>query len=203
MCFLFSDDEFSAAALLSEESRIKNAYTDGTKFYACIIKYTCPKRYRIFAGVHTGAPLQTLSQICTHCKNLSFRNSAQNQCEHKSKTVRQGSSTSRRSLLRVESTLSKDVYVFFILRRRVQRCCTAVRGVKNKKYIHRRHRILCVHNKIYLSETVQNICGRPHRVTPTNPIANLRTLQKHSLQPETTHTITLPYRSHFPYRQDL
>ena len=75
--------------------------------------------------------------------------------------------TSRRSLLRVESTPSKDVYVFFILRRRVQRCCTAVRGVKNKKCIHRRHKILCVHNKIYLSETVQNICGRPHRGVPT------------------------------------
>ena len=122
---------------------------------------------------HRVAPT-TLSQICTHCKNISSRNSAQNQCEHKSKTVRQGSSTSRRSLLRVESTLSKDVYVFFILRRRVQRCCTAVRGVKNKKYIHRRHKILCVHNKIYLSETVQNICGRPHRGVPTNPIAILR-----------------------------
>ena len=72
MCFLFSDDEFSAAALLSEESRIKNAYTDGTKFYACIIKYTCPRRCRIFAGVHTGASLQTLSQFCVNCKNISY-----------------------------------------------------------------------------------------------------------------------------------
>ena len=36
MCvyFLFLDDEFSATALLSEESRIKNTYTDGTIFYA-------------------------------------------------------------------------------------------------------------------------------------------------------------------------
>ena len=35
MCFLFSDDEFSATALLSEAARIKNTYTDGRKFYAC------------------------------------------------------------------------------------------------------------------------------------------------------------------------
>ena len=119
MCFLFSDDEFSATALLSEESRIKNTYTDGTKFYACIIKYTYPRRYRIFAGDHTGSPLQTLSQICAHCKNISSRNSAHNQCEHKSKTVRQESMTSRRSLLRVESTPSKDVYVFFIQTRQL------------------------------------------------------------------------------------
>ena len=33
MCFLFSDDEFSATALLSESARIKNTYTDGTKFH--------------------------------------------------------------------------------------------------------------------------------------------------------------------------
>ncbi len=46
-----------------------------------------------------------------------------------------------------ENIPSKDVYVFFILRRRVQRYCTAVRGVKNKKYIHRRHNILRVQIK--------------------------------------------------------
>ncbi len=34
MCFLFSDDEFSATALLSESARIKNTYTDGTKLHA-------------------------------------------------------------------------------------------------------------------------------------------------------------------------
>lgn len=34
MCFLFSGDEFSAAALLSEEPRIKNTYTDSAKLYA-------------------------------------------------------------------------------------------------------------------------------------------------------------------------
>ena len=39
MCFLFLDDEFSATALLSEAARIKNTYTDGTKFNACKIKY--------------------------------------------------------------------------------------------------------------------------------------------------------------------
>ncbi len=43
MCFLFSDDEFSATALLSEESRIKNTYTDGAKLRRCI-KYICPNR---------------------------------------------------------------------------------------------------------------------------------------------------------------
>ena len=43
MCFLFSDDEFSATALLSEESRIKNTYTDGAKLRRCI-KYTCPNK---------------------------------------------------------------------------------------------------------------------------------------------------------------
>ncbi len=43
-----------------------------------------------------------------------------------------------------ESIPSKDVYVFFILRRRVQRYRTAVRDAKNKKYIHRRHKSLCV-----------------------------------------------------------
>ena len=59
-------------------------------------------------------------------------------------------------VMRVESTPSKDVYVFFILRRRVQRYCTAVRGVKNKKHIHRRHKILCVQNKIHLPETVHH-----------------------------------------------
>ena len=37
-----------------------------------------------------------------------------------------------------KSISSKAVYVFFILRRRVQRYCTAVRGVKNKKYIRSR-----------------------------------------------------------------
>ena len=35
MCFLFSDDEFCATAQLSEESRIKNTYTDGTSYCAC------------------------------------------------------------------------------------------------------------------------------------------------------------------------
>ncbi len=40
MCFLFSDDEFSDTALLSEAARIKNTYTDGTKLYAYRIKYT-------------------------------------------------------------------------------------------------------------------------------------------------------------------
>ena len=79
MCFLFSDDEFSAAALLSEESRIKNTYTDGTKFYACIIKYTCPRRYRIFAGVHTGAPLQPYRKFAHIAKTfLATRNNAHN-----------------------------------------------------------------------------------------------------------------------------
>ena len=39
MCFLFLGDEFSATALLSEETRIKNTYTDGTSFFACKIKY--------------------------------------------------------------------------------------------------------------------------------------------------------------------
>ena len=38
MCFLFLGDEFSATALLSEETRIKNTYTDGIKFYAFIIR---------------------------------------------------------------------------------------------------------------------------------------------------------------------
>ncbi len=42
MCFLFLGDEFSATALLSEETEIKNTYTDGTSFYACIIKYVPP-----------------------------------------------------------------------------------------------------------------------------------------------------------------
>ena len=43
--FLFLDDEFSATALLSEAARIKNTYTDGTKFYAYRIKYaTSPTR---------------------------------------------------------------------------------------------------------------------------------------------------------------
>ena len=32
MCFLFLGDEFSATALLSEATRIKNTYTDGTSF---------------------------------------------------------------------------------------------------------------------------------------------------------------------------
>ena len=49
----------------------------------------------------------------------------------------------------VESIPSKDVYVFFILRRRVQRYRTAVRDDKNKKHIHRRRKTLCVQNKIY------------------------------------------------------
>ncbi len=58
----------------------------------------------------------------------------------------------------VENISSKDVYVFFILRRRVQRYCTAVRDGKNKKHIHRRHKFLCVLNKnIYLPDTVQRI----------------------------------------------
>lgn len=35
MCFLFSGDEFSAAALLSEEPRIKNTYTDGIILCVC------------------------------------------------------------------------------------------------------------------------------------------------------------------------
>ena len=50
--------------------------------------------------------------------------------------------------MRAESIPSKDVYVFFILRRRVQRYCTAVRGDKNKKHIHRRHKFLFVRNKM-------------------------------------------------------
>ena len=62
--------------------------------------------------------------------------------------------------MRVESAPSKDVYVFFILRRRVQRYCTAVRGAKNKKYMHRHHKIICVHNKIYLPETVHKLNDR-------------------------------------------
>ena len=49
MCFLFLGDEFSATALLPEETRIKNTYTDGTYLCACIIKYICPKRYTVFA----------------------------------------------------------------------------------------------------------------------------------------------------------
>ena len=63
-------------------------------------------------------------------------------------------------LLCAECFPSKDVYVFFILRRRVQRYCTAVRGAKNKKYMHRHHKIICVHNKIYLPETVHELNDR-------------------------------------------
>ena len=63
----------------------------------------------------------------------------------------------------VENISSKDVYVFFILRRRVQRYCTAVRDGKNKKHIHRRHKFLCVLNKnIYLPDTVQRIIAERH-----------------------------------------
>ena len=38
---------------------------------------------------------------------------------------------------------SEGMCVFFILRRRVQRYCTAVRGGKNKKHIHSRDNIAC------------------------------------------------------------
>ena len=79
--------------------------------------------------------------------------------------------------MRVESTPSKDVYVFFILRRRVQRYCTAVRGAKNKKYMHRHHKIICVHNKIYLPKTVHKsiqINGSMKASTPTALLKNNR-----------------------------
>ena len=54
MCvfFLFLDDEFSATALLSEESRIKNTYTDGTKFRkGKQIHNICRKPPHIFYGM--------------------------------------------------------------------------------------------------------------------------------------------------------
>ena len=79
--------------------------------------------------------------------------------------------------MRVESTPSKDVYVFFILRRRVQRYCTAVRGAKNKKYMHRHHKIICVHNKIYLPKTVHKsiqINGSMRALTPSALLKNNR-----------------------------
>ena len=60
----------------------------------------------------------------------------------------------------VDSIPSKDVYVFFILRRRVQRYCTAVRDGKNKKHIHRRHKSLCVQNKMYCPELLCNLFKR-------------------------------------------
>ncbi len=60
--------------------------------------------------------------------------------------------------------------MFFILRRRVQRYCTAVRVGKNKKYIHGRHKFLCVRNKICLPETVKKLkttIGSMRASTPT------------------------------------
>ena len=38
MYFLFSDDEFSAAALLPESARIKSTYTDGRKVGALCVQ---------------------------------------------------------------------------------------------------------------------------------------------------------------------
>ncbi len=51
MCFLFSDDEFSATALLSESTRIKNTYTDGIILCACKNK------------IHTSKPISISSCI--------------------------------------------------------------------------------------------------------------------------------------------
>ena len=91
----------------------------------------------------------------------------------------------------VENISSKDVYVFFILRRRVQRYCTAVRDGKNKKYIHRLHIPLCVHNKIYLPETVHCLCGTAHRVAPFTVVcvvhAKSRLRGCKDIQPQTRH----------------
>ncbi len=52
MCFLFLGEKFSATALLSEETRIKNTYTDGTKSYAYRTKYTCLRQCTIFGYIN-------------------------------------------------------------------------------------------------------------------------------------------------------
>ena len=50
MCFLLLGDEFSATALMSEETRIKNTYTDGTYLCVCITKYTLPEPIHNLCG---------------------------------------------------------------------------------------------------------------------------------------------------------
>ena len=72
----------------------------------CREVFICAKLF-IISGDHTGSPLQPNTVSARRRGGVYF-------------------------ILSAESILPTDVYVFFILRRRVQRYCTAVRGVRIK-----------------------------------------------------------------------
>ena len=89
-----------------------------------------------------------------------------------------------------ENIPSKDVYVFFILRRRVQRYCTAVRVGENKKYIHRQSTI-----SYMLRPFLQALIHRHYAV-----MAKLKTCLVRNKPSRNRHNRLYRFKSVFPKR---